>query len=66
MASSREVIQRLLAEGWVEQPRSGGSHRQFKRDGKPLKVTVPHPVKDIPKGTLRNIHRAAGWEWPPQ
>jgi len=23
-------------------------------------VTVPHPVKDIPKGTLQNIRKQAG------
>ncbi|MFB2704814.1 type II toxin-antitoxin system HicA family toxin [Marinobacter shengliensis] len=24
---------------------------------------VPHPRKDIPIGTLRNIYRQAGWDW---
>ena len=27
------------------------------------RVTVPHPQKDIPIGTLRNIYRQAGWPW---
>ena len=26
-------------------------------------VVVPHPRKDIPIGTLRNIYRQAGWNW---
>ncbi len=26
-------------------------------------MTVPHPRKDIPVGTLRNIFRQAGWDW---
>ncbi|MEO5365954.1 MAG: type II toxin-antitoxin system HicA family toxin [Magnetococcus sp. WYHC-3] len=24
---------------------------------------VPHPRKDLPPGTVRNIYRQAGWEW---
>ena len=61
--SSREVIQRLLAEGW-ELVRTKGSHRQYKHPLKPGRlVTVPHPKKQIPLGTLRNIYRQAGWDW---
>ncbi|HWK53797.1 MAG TPA: type II toxin-antitoxin system HicA family toxin [Hyphomicrobiales bacterium] len=37
------------------------SHHQFKHAKKPGLVTVKHPDKDIPKGTLANIHRQAGW-----
>lgn len=44
-------------------------HRQiiailhFRHPCKPGKVTVPHPNKDLPAGTLRNIYRQAGWHW---
>lgn len=64
MASSTEVIRTLLAEGWIEQPRKGGSRRQFNKDGHPLKVTVPDPERELPIGTLRSIYRTAGWKWP--
>ncbi|RLC28426.1 MAG: toxin HicA, partial [Deltaproteobacteria bacterium] len=26
-------------------------------------VTVPHPKRDFPIGTLRSIYRQAGWKW---
>ena len=59
---SREVIRRLRAEGWV---RVGGrgDHEKFRHPDKPGCVVVPHPRKDIPIGTLRNIYRQAGWNW---
>ncbi|MEE4191342.1 MAG: type II toxin-antitoxin system HicA family toxin [Halieaceae bacterium] len=59
---SSNIIKRLLAEGWV---RSGGkgSHQKFRHPHRPHPVTVPHPKKDIPVGTVRSIYRQAGWEW---
>ncbi len=58
--SSREIIERLKADGWVEVAQEG-SHVQFKHPTKPGRVTVPHPRKDIPIGTLRSIEKQAGW-----
>lgn len=60
--TSREVIAKLKADGW-ELVHVRGSHQQFKHSTKPGRVTVPHPKKDLPKGTLRSIYRQAGWEW---
>lgn len=60
--NSREVIARLKKEGWFLF-HTRGSHQQFKHPTKPGKVTVPHPKKDLPKGTLRNIFRQADWDW---
>ncbi|MCD8322373.1 MAG: type II toxin-antitoxin system HicA family toxin [Oscillospiraceae bacterium] len=57
--SSREVIQALRADGWYEIG-CEGDHHQFKRPTKPGKVTVTHPVKDIPMRTLKSIERQAG------
>jgi len=57
--SSREVIQRLRADGWYEVAHQG-SHKQFKHGTKMGRVTVPHPVRDIPIGTLRSIEKQAG------
>ncbi len=56
--SSREVIQSLRADGWYEVAHAG-SHIQFKHSAKPGRVTVPHPVRDIPIGTLRSIEKQA-------
>ena len=60
--SSRELIRRLKADGW-QLVATQGSHRQFKHPGKPGRVTVAHPRKDIPTGTLRSVYRQAGWDW---
>jgi predicted RNA binding protein YcfA (HicA-like mRNA interferase family) len=58
---SRDVIKRLKSEGW-HLANTRGSHHQFKHPDKPGRVTVPHPKKDIPAGTLKSIARQAGWE----
>ncbi|QND62335.1 type II toxin-antitoxin system HicA family toxin (plasmid) [Mesorhizobium sp. AR07] len=56
---SAAVIQALEADGWYEVARKG-SHAQFKHEKKPGRVTVPHPKRDIPLGTLRSIERQSG------
>ena len=56
--SSREVIQRLRQDGWFEVAHEG-SHKQFKHATKKGRVTVPHPVRDIPIGTLKSIEKQA-------
>jgi predicted RNA binding protein YcfA (HicA-like mRNA interferase family) len=56
---SREVIAALEAAGWREVARKG-SHVQFKHPTLPGRVTVPHPQRDIPIGTLRSIERQSG------
>lgn len=57
--TSHEVIQRLARDGWRE-VRSKGSHRQFKHPVKPGLVTVPHPKRDLPIGTVKSIFKQAG------
>jgi len=61
--ASREVIRRLKADGWYKVAQRG-SHVQFKHPTKPGRVTVPHPKKNIPAGTLRSISRQAGIPLP--
>ena len=56
---SREVIAVLNADGWVQVAQKG-SHVQFKHPVKPGRVTVPHPERDIPVGTLRSIEKQSG------
>jgi predicted RNA binding protein YcfA (HicA-like mRNA interferase family) len=60
---SREIIKRLRKDGW-ELVHIKGSHHQFKHSEKGGRVTVPHPKKDLPVGTVKCIFRQAGWKWP--
>ena len=55
---SADVITRLEADGW-RQIRVSGSHHHFKHPTKPGLVTVPHPKRDLPAGTLRSIEKQA-------
>jgi len=57
--NSREVIQAIEAEGWTH-VRTTGSHWHFKHGSRPGIVTVPHPRKDLPLGTVRSIERQSG------
>lgn len=56
---SADVIKELNADGWT-QVRQRGSHCQFRKEGNPNLVTVPHPKRDLPVGTLRSIEKASG------
>lgn len=59
--TTREAMRRLCREGFDE--RAGkGSHRIF-RHGDRKVVVADHPG-DIPTGTLRQICKQAGREWP--
>jgi len=40
--------------------RTTGSHWHFKHPKKKGIATVPHPKRDIPKGTLNSILKQAG------
>ncbi len=57
--NSKEIIKRINADGWFEVSQKG-SHKQFKHPTKSGRVTVPHPKRDIPKGTLKSIEKQAG------
>ncbi|MYC07143.1 MAG: type II toxin-antitoxin system HicA family toxin [Chloroflexi bacterium] len=59
---SREVIRRLRRDGWSLRNMSG-SHHHFTHPQKPGVVSVQHPRRDIPIGTLRSIFRQADWDW---
>ena len=61
MTKSRDVIKRLKQDGWVEVA-VRGSHHQFKHPAKPGRVTVPHPKKDLTRGTVKSIEKQAGWK----
>ncbi|MBV8771539.1 MAG: type II toxin-antitoxin system HicA family toxin [Deltaproteobacteria bacterium] len=57
--TSREVIAALRTGGW-SLDRVTGSHHIFRHPAKPGTVTVPHPRKHIPIGTLKSIERQTG------
>jgi predicted RNA binding protein YcfA (HicA-like mRNA interferase family) len=59
---SQDIIKALKSDGW-KQVAQKGSHVQFKHPVKPGRVTVPHPKKDIPPGTLRSIEKQAGMKF---
>lgn len=56
---SRKVIKAIEKDGWYL-VRVTGDHHHFKHPVKSGIVTVPHPRKDIPKGTLNSIWKQAG------
>jgi len=56
---SREIIKELKRDGWYE-VNQAGSHKQFKHPAKKGRVTVPHPKRNLPIGTLKSIEKQAG------
>ena len=56
---SADIIRMLETDGW-HHVQTSGSHWHFKHPGKPGIVTVPHPKRDVPKGTLNSILKQAG------
>ena len=56
--NSRKIIERLRKDGF-ELVSVRGSHHKYVKDGRV--VMAPHPKKDLPLGTARNIARQAGW-----
>jgi predicted RNA binding protein YcfA (HicA-like mRNA interferase family) len=57
--SSVDVICVLLREGWALK-RVRGSHHQFENSERTLMVTVPHPKRELARGTLAAIRRSTG------
>ena len=57
--SSREIIQIIIKDGW-HHFETVGDHHHFKHPTKKGKVTVTHPIKDVPIKTVRSIIKQAG------
>ena len=57
--NSRDVLKALLKDGWYEVSQVG-SHMQLKHPTKKGRVTLPHPKRDIPIGTLKSIEKQSG------
>ena len=56
---SRKLIRLLETDGWLLIGTTG-LHHHFKHPEKPGKVTIPHPRKDLPIGTVRALLKQAG------
>jgi predicted RNA binding protein YcfA (HicA-like mRNA interferase family) len=56
---SRDIIRLIEADGWLLK-RVTGSHHHYAHPDKPGIVTVPHPNRDIPIGTVRSFEKQAG------
>jgi predicted RNA binding protein YcfA (HicA-like mRNA interferase family) len=56
---STDIIRAIEADGW-NLVRINGSHHHFRHPTKPGTVTMPHPRKDVPIGTLKSIERQSG------
>ena len=59
MISSREVLKKLKKDGWTV-VRVRGSHTHLHHPRKEGIVTVKHPAKDFPIGTIRSMERQSG------
>jgi predicted RNA binding protein YcfA (HicA-like mRNA interferase family) len=56
---SHSLIRKLEECGW-KQVRCKGSHHHFKHPENPNLITVPHPKKNLPVGTVNSILKIAG------
>lgn len=57
--NSRQIIKAIEAAGW-QHVATKGDHWQFTHPSRPGRVTVPHPKRDLPIGTLRSIEKQSG------
>lgn len=57
--TSADIIAELKRDGWFVD-RQKGSHLQLRHPTKAGLVTVPHPKKDLPLGTVKSIRKQAG------
>ena len=57
----RDVLKQIKNDGWYELPGNGSSHRQFKHNKKPGRVTAAgHSSEDLHPKTLKTILGQAG------
>ncbi|MBW0448856.1 addiction module toxin, HicA family [bacterium M00.F.Ca.ET.228.01.1.1] len=52
--NSGEVVKLIQADGW-RLVRISGSHHHYRHELKAGLVTIPHPKRDLPPGTLNSI-----------
>lgn len=57
--NSRHIIREIEKAGW-QHVATKGDYWQFKHPTLPGRVTVPHPKRDLPIGTLKSIEKQSG------
>ncbi|MBW9106351.1 type II toxin-antitoxin system HicA family toxin [Paraburkholderia phenoliruptrix] len=57
--NSGEVVKLIQADGW-RLVRISGSHYHYRHELKAGVLTIPHPKRDLPPGTLNSILKQAG------
>ncbi len=57
--SSKDILKRLIEDGWYE-VNCVGDHHQFKHPKKIGKVTLRHPVKDLSLRDIKSIEKQSG------
>ena len=62
-ATTKDVVQRLLQDGWYVARKGPGDHVQYKHATKPGRVTIDSGSREQTTGTLRSIYRQAAWDW---
>lgn len=60
LRDSRDIIRRLIRDGFEEKS-IGGSHHKYVHRQLRRMVIVPHPKRDLPIGTVMRIYKDAGW-----
>ena len=58
---SHKLSRLLERDGWIRVA-TKGSHWQFKHPNRKGRITVPHPRRDMQRGTVASIYRQAGWK----
>ncbi len=56
---SLDLVKMIEADDWYL-VRVKGSHHHFKHPTKGGLVTIPHPKKELPSGTVKSILKQAG------
>ena len=56
---TRKIMKALEKAGW-ELTRVKGDHHIYKHPTRPGIVVLPHPKRDLPVGTLREIEKVSG------
>ncbi len=60
LRDSRDIVARLRREGY-ELKSVKGSHHKYVHPVSRRQVVVPHPKRDLPRGTVGDIYKHAGW-----
>jgi predicted RNA binding protein YcfA (HicA-like mRNA interferase family) len=61
LRDSHDIIQRLRRDGY-ELVSVKGSHHKFRHPATRRMTIVPHPKRDMAKGTVKAIYAQAGWK----